>query len=126
MRVDSKLKQQSFHKIKRNKEVSLTLSLLPFSLKRRAMKFLGLVLPMWACSISLFSSTLVARPLTTVSTFFTPMFLAGKEPIPQFSSKMEAESPGMSTVTGVFSLYVHCLAWVNGFALFQNQNLRYN
>ncbi|KAJ4718577.1 Kinase family protein [Melia azedarach] len=62
------------------------------------MKFLGLVLPMWACSISLFSSTLVARPLTTVSTFFTPMFLAGKEPIPQFSSKMEAESPGIPEV----------------------------
>ncbi|XP_044495647.1 probable receptor-like protein kinase At1g80640 [Mangifera indica] len=62
------------------------------------MKLLVMILPMWACFYSLFSFVLAARQDTTVSNIFSSGFVVVKEPISQFSAKMEAQSPGNSEV----------------------------
>lgn len=72
------------------------------------MKLLVMILPMWACFYSLFSFVLAARQDTTVSNFFSSGFVVVKEPISQFSAKMEAQSPGLSTIATVF-VYECCL-----------------
>ncbi|OAY36965.1 probable receptor-like protein kinase At1g80640 [Manihot esculenta] len=62
------------------------------------MNLLALFLPIWAlCSTFLFF-LLDARPESTFSSISGPSLLAKREPISLFSVKMEAQSPGLSTV----------------------------
>ncbi|KAK9022520.1 hypothetical protein V6N11_002777 [Hibiscus sabdariffa] len=53
---------------------------------------------MWACSFSLFSLVILARPEPTVSPTPASLLPSEQEPIPQFSSQMEAVSPGVAVV----------------------------
>lgn len=70
------------------------------------MKVLVMIFPMWVCCISLFSFVLAAKPETNVSNVCNSSFVVVKEPISRFSAKMEAQSPGMSTMTPVH--YFEC------------------
>ncbi|XVF24695.1 hypothetical protein REPUB_Repub13aG0149500 [Reevesia pubescens] len=58
------------------------------------MNLLFLLLRMWACTFSLLSLII----LSTVSTISASVFVSKQEPISQFSSEMEAVSPGVAVV----------------------------
>ncbi|XVF26503.1 hypothetical protein REPUB_Repub14bG0022100 [Reevesia pubescens] len=62
------------------------------------MNLLCLLLPMWACTFSLLSLIILARPELTVSSISGSVLLSKQEPISQFSSEMEAVSPGVAMV----------------------------
>ncbi|XP_022777110.1 probable receptor-like protein kinase At1g80640 [Durio zibethinus] len=62
------------------------------------MNLLFLLLPMWACTFSLLSITFLARPESTVYPISASVFLSKQNPISQFSSEMEAVSPGVAVV----------------------------
>ncbi|KAK8483478.1 hypothetical protein V6N11_031132 [Hibiscus sabdariffa] len=63
------------------------------------MNLLCVLFPMWACSFLLFSFViLAARPDSTLSSIPASAFRSKQEPIPQFSSQMEAVSPGVAVI----------------------------
>ncbi|KAK6284851.1 hypothetical protein POUND7_003803 [Theobroma cacao] len=62
------------------------------------MNLLCLLPPMWACTFSLLSLIILARPESTVSSISASVLLSKQEPISQFSSEMEAVSPGAAVV----------------------------
>ncbi|KAH1066568.1 hypothetical protein J1N35_031555 [Gossypium stocksii] len=62
------------------------------------MNLLCLLFPMWACSFSLFSLLIHARPQSTVPFTSASVLPSEQEPISQFSSQMEAVSPGVAVV----------------------------
>ncbi|OMO52896.1 hypothetical protein CCACVL1_29028 [Corchorus capsularis] len=53
---------------------------------------------MWVCTFSLLSAIILARPQSTVSSISASVLLSQQEPISQFSSQMEAVSPGAAVV----------------------------
>ncbi|XVE89179.1 hypothetical protein DITRI_Ditri19aG0129800 [Diplodiscus trichospermus] len=62
------------------------------------MNLLCLLLPMWACTFSLLSLKILARPESTVSSISASVLRSNKKPIAQFSSEMEAVSPAGGAV----------------------------
>ncbi|XWS20505.1 hypothetical protein CRYUN_Cryun31cG0106900 [Craigia yunnanensis] len=62
------------------------------------MNLLYLLLPMWACTFSLLSLLILARPESTVSSISASVLHSKQEPISQFSSEMQAVSPGVAVV----------------------------
>lgn len=98
-------------KFEREKEVSLAYptSFLFFFFKKTTLSFfslsycgdmnlLCLLLPIWACTFSLLSLIILARLESTVSSISAPVLRSKLEPISQFSSQMEAVSPGVALV----------------------------
>ncbi|OMO74236.1 hypothetical protein COLO4_26653 [Corchorus olitorius] len=62
------------------------------------MNLLCLLPPMWVCTFSLLSAIILARPESTVSSISASVLLSQQEPISQFSTQMEAVSPGAAVV----------------------------
>lgn len=94
------------------------------------MNLLGRLLPMWVLNTCLLSAIIDARSGPDVSSISEHVFVTERPPISQFSLKMQAESPGISTMQRIFCFYgllcsVHyLLIWVNGFALAQNSKFK--
>lgn len=94
------------------------------------MNLLARFLPMWVLNTALLSAIIDARSEPAVSSISVPVFVTQRQPISQFSLKMQAESPGISTMQRIFCFYglvcfVHyLLVWVNGFALAQKSKLK--
>ncbi|KAE8699296.1 putative receptor-like protein kinase [Hibiscus syriacus] len=65
------------------------------------MNLLNLLFPMWACSFSLFSFVILARPESTISFIPASVLRPEQDPISQFSSQMEAASPAGVAVVRV-------------------------
>lgn len=63
-----------------------------------------LLLTMWVSTTSLLVTIIEATAEPTSSTISGHIILFEEEPITQFSAKMEAESPGISTIQS-FSLF---------------------
>ncbi|XP_022720860.1 probable receptor-like protein kinase At1g80640 [Durio zibethinus] len=62
------------------------------------MNLLCLLLPMWECTFSLLALVILTRPESTVSSICASVLHSKQKPISQFSSEMEAVSPGVAVV----------------------------
>jgi len=85
------------------------------------MNLLGRLLPMWVLNTCLLSAIIDARSEPDVSSNSEPVFVTERQPISQFSLKMQAESPGISTMQRIF-----CFLWTSMFcSLFASMGLHW-
>lgn len=60
------------------------------------MSLAAVLIPMWVLTTALIVTIIEARPDPTASTTSAHIMLLEEQPIAHFSSKMEAQSPGIS------------------------------
>lgn len=66
------------------------------------MNLLGRLLLMWVLNTTFLSAIIDARSEPAVSSVSEPVFVKERQPTSQFSLKMQAESPGISTMQMIF------------------------